>query len=45
MILGFGWAALALLLGWRVRERKRKAIPVPHFPAANPLKFFKQKPE
>ena len=37
--------ALALLLGRRVRERKRKAIPVPHFPAAKPLKFFKQKPD
>ena len=37
--------ALALLLGCRVRGRKRKAIPVPHFPAAKPLKFFKQKPD
>lgn len=38
-------AALALLLGWRVREWRRKAIPVPQFPTAKPLKFFKQKPE
>ncbi|HRH14569.1 MAG TPA: protein-methionine-sulfoxide reductase heme-binding subunit MsrQ [Azonexus sp.] len=37
--------ALALLLGWRVRERRRKAIPVPRFENAKPLKFFKQKPE
>lgn len=35
--------AVALLLGWRVRERWRKAIPVPHFPAAKAIKFFKQK--
>jgi len=37
--------ALAFLLGWRVRERQRKAIPVPQFPAAKPLKFFRQKPD
>ena len=37
--------ALALLLGWRVRERRRKAIPVPQFENAKPLKFFRQKPE
>ena len=37
--------ALALLLGWRVRERRRKAIPVPRFENAKPLKFFRQKPE
>jgi methionine sulfoxide reductase heme-binding subunit len=37
--------ALAFLLGWRVRERKRKAIPVPQFQNAKPLKFFKQKPD
>lgn len=37
--------ALALLLGWRVRERRRKAIPVPRFENAKPLKFFRQKPD
>ena len=37
--------ALAFLLGWRVRERQRKAIPVPQFQGAKPLKFFKQKPD
>jgi sulfoxide reductase heme-binding subunit YedZ len=37
--------ALAILLGWRIRERRRKAIPVPKFQTAKPLKFFKQKPE
>ncbi len=37
--------ALAFLLGWRVRERRRKAIPVPRFANAKPLKFFRQKPE
>lgn len=38
-------AGVALLLGWRIRERKRKAIPVPKFQSAKPLKFFKQKPD
>jgi len=37
--------ALAFLLGWRVRERQRKAVPVPQFQGAKPLKFFKQKPD
>ena len=37
--------AVAALLGWRIRERKRKAIPVPRFQDAKPLKFFKQKPD
>ena len=37
--------ALAFLLGWRVRERRRKAIPVPQFENAKPLKVFRQKPE
>lgn len=37
--------ALALLLAWRIRERRRKAIPVPQFGTAKPLKFFKQRPE
>jgi len=32
------------LLGWRIRERKRKAIPVPKGPEAKPLRFFKEKP-
>jgi len=38
-------AGVALLLGWRIRERKRKAIPVPKFQSAKPLKFFRQKPD
>jgi sulfoxide reductase heme-binding subunit YedZ len=38
-------AALALLLTWRVQERRRKAIPVPQKQTAKPLKFFKQKPD
>ena len=37
--------ALALQLGWRVRERRRKAIPVPRFQNAKPIKFFSQKPD
>ena len=37
--------ALAFLLGWRVRERRPKAIPVPRFESAKPLKFFRQKPD
>lgn len=37
--------ALGLLLAWRIRERRRKAIPVPQFPEAKPLKFFKRKPD
>ena len=36
---------LAILLGWRIRERRRKAIPVPQFQSVKPLKFFKQKPD
>lgn len=36
---------VGLLLGWRIRERKRKAIPVPQFQSAKPLKFFRQKPD
>lgn len=37
--------ALALLLGWRIRERRRKAIPVPRFTGAKPIRFFSQKPD
>lgn len=37
--------ALAILIGWRIQERRRKAIPVPQFQGAKPLKFFKQKPD
>jgi methionine sulfoxide reductase heme-binding subunit len=36
---------LALLLGWRVQERRRKAQPATRFPDAKPLRFFKQKPD
>lgn len=37
--------AVAGLLGWRVRERRRKAIPVPPSPTAKPLRFFSKKPD
>ena len=37
--------ALTVLLGWRVQERRRKAIPVPQIRTATPLKFFKKKPD
>ena len=37
--------ALGALLAWRIRERRRKAIPVPKFQNAKPLRFFKQKPD
>ena len=37
--------ALVLLLGWRVKERQRKAIPAEKAMNAKPLRFFKQKPE
>lgn len=37
--------ALAVLLGWRIHERRRKAIPAPRFTETKPLKFFKQKPD
>lgn len=36
---------LVFLLGWRIKERKRKAIPVPPVSNAKPLRFFKQKPD
>src|SRR5574343_950376 len=35
--------AVTLLLGWRIRERRRKAIPAPRFATAKPVQFFKQK--
>jgi sulfoxide reductase heme-binding subunit YedZ len=37
--------ALAALLGWRIKERRRKAIPVPKPVTAKPLRFFKERPE
>ena len=36
---------LGLLLRWRIRERKRKAVPVPQALEEKPLRFFKQKPD
>lgn len=36
---------LGLLLRWRIRERKRKAVPMPKAADAKPLHFFKQKPD
>lgn len=38
-------ASLVLLLGWRVRERRRKAIPVPRIAPTKPIRFYKQKPD
>ncbi len=37
--------ALTLLLGWRVKERQRKAIPAKKPVTVKPLRFFKQKPD
>ncbi len=37
--------AVTLLLGWRVRERRRKAMPVPTVQASKPLKFFPKRPD
>lgn len=38
--------ALGLLLGWRIRERRRKAIPVPSKTVeVNPLRFYRQRPD
>lgn len=37
--------AVAWLLGWRIRERRRKAIPAPAPRTAKPIHFFKQKPD
>ncbi len=36
---------VALLLGWRVHERRRKAMPVPTVHAGKPLKFFAKRPD
>ena len=36
---------LSILLGWRINERRRKAIPVAKASTAKPLRFFKQKPD
>ena len=36
---------LALLLTWRIQERRRKAILVPKIETTKPLKFFKKKPD
>ncbi len=38
-------AALALLLAWRIKERRRKAVPAPRQDNIKPLRFFKQRPE
>lgn len=37
--------ALAALLAWRVRERRRQAILVPAQTQAKPLRYFKQRPD
>ena len=36
---------LGLLIGWRVQERKRKAIPTIPTGTAKPIKFFSQRPD
>ena len=36
---------LTFLLGWRLRERQRKAIPASRTAAAKPVQFFRQRPE
>ncbi len=36
---------LAALLGWRIHERRQKAIPATAQEAAQPLRFFKQRPK
>jgi sulfoxide reductase heme-binding subunit YedZ len=42
--LGYA-AVLGVLLGWRIRERRRKAIPVARFQNTKPIKFFQQRPD
>lgn len=37
--------ALAALLAWRIRERRRQAIPLPAQARAKPLRYFKQRPD
>ena len=37
--------AVAFLLGWRIRERRRKALPAVRQQPAAPLRFFPKKPE
>lgn len=37
--------ALAALLAWRIRERRRQAILVPAQTQAKPLRYFKQRPD
>lgn len=36
---------LSLLLGWRMRERRRKAIPFSRHEDAKPIRFFRKKPD
>lgn len=38
-------AILALLLGWRVRERMRRYGPYPSAPRVQPIRIFRQRPE
>lgn len=40
-----GSAALVALLGWRIRERQRKAIPATAPTTTKPLHFFRQRPK
>jgi methionine sulfoxide reductase heme-binding subunit len=38
-------AAMGLLIAWRIRERRRKAIPATRIQDAKPIRFFKNKPD
>lgn len=37
--------ALAWLLGWRIHDRRRRAVPVGQASSTKPLRFFRQRPE
>lgn len=38
-------SAMCLLIAWRIRERRRKAIPATRIQDAKPIRFFKNKPD
>lgn len=42
--LGFS-AGLAVLLYWRIRERKRQAMQAPSLPKTQPLRFYRKRPD
>src|SRR5574343_1014495 len=37
--------ALGLLLAWRIKERRHKAIPVPQTASVQPMRFYSRKPD